>query len=289
MSAQEAAYHVLSIPLAKCSRKTIFINTGPPVERARILKTNEDLRRLNEDSTEVYMEDVFEKYCVRPETLEEVCLAQFASEYVPIRRETDLDEDNLDIDQSKEYRRKKKFSMIRYRRYKLQQDRVNYFREQVLLFMPWRNASQQIESVNCEEVYNENVESIEVNRRLFSAIGDEVLEEALENVHQEVLEVKDEAEEFAKEKNSPSQRIDVIQQGGRETPTNKTENRYNCPKRIPTEDMCMLASRPEGICYAYSKCIQTGNHCIPYFLKWISRRRKKFRHQVRVPVYHQLL
>ncbi|GBM02705.1 hypothetical protein AVEN_32463-1 [Araneus ventricosus] len=69
MPAQEAAYHLLSLPLSKCSRKVIYINTSPREERARMLKTNADLRCLNEDSTEVYMKDLFEKYSTRPETL----------------------------------------------------------------------------------------------------------------------------------------------------------------------------------------------------------------------------
>ncbi|GBN70075.1 hypothetical protein AVEN_184165-1, partial [Araneus ventricosus] len=52
MPAQEAAYHLLSLPLSKCSRKAIYINTSPREERARMLKTNAELRCLNEDSTE---------------------------------------------------------------------------------------------------------------------------------------------------------------------------------------------------------------------------------------------
>ncbi|GBM80454.1 ATP-dependent DNA helicase PIF1 [Araneus ventricosus] len=243
MSAQEAAYHLLSLPLSKCSRKVIYINTSPREERARMLKTNAELRCLNEDSTEVYMKDLFEKYSTRPGTLEDICLAQFVSEYVPIRSKMQFNEDSFNLEKL-EYRRKKKSSVIRYRRYKLQQDRINYFREQVLLFLPWRSEYQEVEIVNCEEMYNECLDRIEENRRLFSAIADEVLEEALENAQQEVIEIEEEeAQDFIMEKVSQHQNVDILQQGGQEIAVNKTVNRYSCPKRISQENICSSISR----------------------------------------------
>lgn len=65
MSAQEAAYHVLSMSLSKQSRKTIFINTGPIAERVLMLKSENDLKKLDRDSAEIYMNDIFQKYSKR--------------------------------------------------------------------------------------------------------------------------------------------------------------------------------------------------------------------------------
>ena len=215
MSAQEAAYHALSMPLSKCSRKTVYINTSPRQERARMLKTNAQLQRLNEDSTEVYMKDLFQKYSERPQQLEDICLATFASEYVPMRREAELDEDKIHLEDTKQYRLKKKTAVIRYRRYKLQQDKANYFREQLLLFLPWRNELEDIESANCEELYKDSEVKIEENRKVFSAIADEVLDDALENAKQQVADVDEkEACKFMKEKLSPEQNVDILQQRG---------------------------------------------------------------------------
>ncbi|XP_059142987.1 uncharacterized protein LOC131930491 [Physella acuta] len=244
MSAQEAAYHALSMPLSKCSRKTVYINTSPRLERARMLKTNAQLQSLNEDSTEVYMKDLFQKYSERPQQLEDVCLATFTSEYVPIRREAEFDEDKIYFEESKEYRRKKKPAVIRYRRYKLQQDKSNYFREQLLLFLPWRNELKDIEQVNCEQLYRDSVVKIEDNRKKFSAIADEILDDALENAKQQVADIEEEeAYEFIKEKLSPEHNVDILQQGGQETPVNKNQNRYSVPNRVPHEDICCLFSR----------------------------------------------
>ncbi|GBM98030.1 hypothetical protein AVEN_151121-1 [Araneus ventricosus] len=182
-----------------------------------MLKTNAELRCLNEDSTEVYMKDLFEKYSTRPGTLEDICLAQFVFEYVPIRSKMQFNEDSFNLEKL-EYRRKKKSSVI--------------------------SEYQEVEIVNREEMYNECLDRIEENRRLFSAIADEVLEEALENAQQEVIEIEEEeAQDFIMEKVSQHQNVDILQQGGQEIAVNKTVNRYICPKRISQENICSSISR----------------------------------------------
>lgn len=65
MSAQEAAYHVLSRPLCKKSRKCIYINTNPIDERVIILKVNnalKDLMKSSPNSTKIFADDIFKKY-----------------------------------------------------------------------------------------------------------------------------------------------------------------------------------------------------------------------------------
>jgi hypothetical protein len=111
MSSQEAAYHVLSLPLSKCSRRSIFINTSPRQERVRMLKHKNQLKDLDTNDTHIYMEDIFEKYAKRNHDLEDICLAQFASEYA--KQKTDKDdcdfaEDNPDCLESEKYYLKKK-------------------------------------------------------------------------------------------------------------------------------------------------------------------------------------
>ena len=62
MSAQEAAYHVLSLHLSKSSRCTVFINTSPIADRVRMLKSDDLLQCMNADSTDGFMETVYDKY-----------------------------------------------------------------------------------------------------------------------------------------------------------------------------------------------------------------------------------
>lgn len=134
MSAQEAVYHALSLPLWKNSRKTIFINIHPTQERIQMLKSKTELNALNSDSDDIFMEDIFTKYSKRPLSMESVCLASFASTYTA-SNVNDIDNDDED-EEIQNYRTRQKSAIIRYRRYKLVQDPVNFFRENVLLFLP---------------------------------------------------------------------------------------------------------------------------------------------------------
>ena len=43
ISAQEAVYVVLQLPMRKASRPVIFINTSPPEERVELLKPLDDI------------------------------------------------------------------------------------------------------------------------------------------------------------------------------------------------------------------------------------------------------
>ncbi|XP_026470005.1 uncharacterized protein LOC113373956 [Ctenocephalides felis] len=180
MSAQEAAYHVLSLSLSKQSRKTIFINTRPTTERVSMLKSIDTLKQLNKDSTEIYVEDLFSKYSKRVESLEYVCLADYAANYEN-RKKKSLDiEDDIDInDEEIEIISRQKSAIIRYTRYKLYQDPANYYREKILLFMPWRNELQEVENVNFEQVFIDHKRIIEDNQRKFAIISDETLDDAL--------------------------------------------------------------------------------------------------------------
>lgn len=46
ISAQEAVYIVLQLPMRKASRQIIFINTSPPEERVELLKPFDDIKEM---------------------------------------------------------------------------------------------------------------------------------------------------------------------------------------------------------------------------------------------------
>lgn len=54
ISAQEAAYLVLQLPIRKASRQAIFINTSPPEERVELLKPINDITDMEDDCEEIY-------------------------------------------------------------------------------------------------------------------------------------------------------------------------------------------------------------------------------------------
>lgn len=77
MSAQEAAWYLLRQPMAKSSVVTVYIPTIYPTERQRIRKTMKELEVLEDDCTNIWKENWFDKYEKRPDDLDNVTLAQF--------------------------------------------------------------------------------------------------------------------------------------------------------------------------------------------------------------------
>ena len=88
ISAQEAVYLTLQIPLHKASRDVIFVNTSPPDERTVMIKNFTILKTLPDDSDDVTFLSVLDHYSARPSTLDDVCLAAYVSWYRRIPSKT---------------------------------------------------------------------------------------------------------------------------------------------------------------------------------------------------------
>ena len=70
VSAQEAVYLDLQIPLTKCTRDIVFINTSIPEERIFLLKPKAALDELPAESTDVESVNVIQRYSKDPGSLE---------------------------------------------------------------------------------------------------------------------------------------------------------------------------------------------------------------------------
>ena len=81
ISAQEAVYIVLQLAMRKSSRQVLFINTSPPEDRVHLLKSIKDLNEMDDDSEEIYMTGLVERYTKRPCSLEHVSLADWVAWY----------------------------------------------------------------------------------------------------------------------------------------------------------------------------------------------------------------
>lgn len=174
-SAQEAAYLCLQLPLSAASREVIFINTSSPNERTFLLKSKANLEKLSADSTDIEAENIIKRYSKRPKQLEKWCLADYASKLnvsyprLPDSDEVDWDgdDDNAQSSDSEGYsndeddlkfeeqsfpkvinitlpngttiKERKCARVLRYVRFNLKTDAENYYRERLLLFLPWRN------------------------------------------------------------------------------------------------------------------------------------------------------
>ena len=165
VSAQEAAYLALQLPLTKASRDVVFINTSESSQRTCLLKQKEALEALPSDSTDIISDNIVKRYAKRPKQLQKMCLADYVSELditYPKKKQQSTEEvndDEIAISDSENHddlntsenwttltlnngiiiRRRTNRKVIRYVRYNLKTDSENHYREKLFLFMPWRN------------------------------------------------------------------------------------------------------------------------------------------------------
>lgn len=143
MPAQEAAWYLLREPMAKSSVVTVYIPTIYPTERHRIRKTLKELSSLDDDCTNIWKENWFDKYEKRPTTLENVTLAQFVANY--------------NMRKKGEYYKRKTSRVIRYRNYNMANNFNDYRREMVLLHIPFRSEDNDVLAENKYiQVYEDN-------------------------------------------------------------------------------------------------------------------------------------
>ena len=81
ISAQEAVYIVLQLPMRNSSRQVIFVNTAPPEDRVKLLKPMTEIEEMDDDSEDVHCTGLLNRYIQRPTALENVSLANWASRY----------------------------------------------------------------------------------------------------------------------------------------------------------------------------------------------------------------
>ena len=81
VSAQEAVYRLLSLPLTKGSRQVIFIPTDLPENRTRLFKPMKFIETLDDDDPNVFQISILDRYEARPVSVEDLCLAEFVARY----------------------------------------------------------------------------------------------------------------------------------------------------------------------------------------------------------------
>jgi DNA replication protein DnaC len=181
------------MPFTSSSRQCIFINTGPPNERTILVRPSKDLEELPDESEDIAESTLLDHYAKRAVDLSSVCLADFAALYDYVKRGTEPEgepnneEATGDIDpeanshptqrvtaprfkqqfESGVMVRRYKSKIIRCRRYGKAQDPDNYYREQCMLYMPWRDETADILNHISEGLYQENQIVIQANRQKY--------------------------------------------------------------------------------------------------------------------------
>ena len=222
--AQEAVYLALQLPLTRKTRQVVFINTSAPEDRTRLLKSEELLKELPENSTDIYSSNELIRYTQRPKQLENWCLADYVSklnvqypkstekettDHKPfddnvddeIKINNDIDDDdilsnedvqsgktviNIELKNGLKIKSRKHPRVIRCVRFKEKVDPENYYREQLLLYWHWRN--EQVDLLAGGESYKAHYDRIKsflnVKKKEYDNKSDE-LDKAMERAENE--------------------------------------------------------------------------------------------------------
>ena len=169
ISAQEAAYIALQLALRKSSRTTVYLNTAPPDDRVRLLKSCQEIEDMDDEDTNIDSSNILDRYSNRERALDKTCLAEWAAWYDsrakkppkpptttdidgnPPEIDNQQDEDNEDDipllhaeerDQPK--KRRTRARILRCPWFSLAKDSEKHFRELIMLFIPWRDEENDL-------------------------------------------------------------------------------------------------------------------------------------------------
>ena len=153
ISAQEAVYRLLSLPMKQLSRSVVFVDTNPKSERIAVLKDKKTLDQLPDDDTNVFQKSLIDRYQHRPRQIQSMCLAEFAATYVTNYQHGDDSEcDALPASDNEttssqikltdgygKMNKRKREAVIRFRQYNKDAEPSNWYRAKLMLYYPWYN------------------------------------------------------------------------------------------------------------------------------------------------------
>ena len=84
VSAQEAAYRLLSILMKQLSPSVVFLNTNTSDQRIGLLKPLQCLEAMDDNDENISQKSLLDRYIHRPAQLENVSYAEFGANYTVI-------------------------------------------------------------------------------------------------------------------------------------------------------------------------------------------------------------
>ena len=199
VSAQEAVYRILSLPLKQLSRKVIFVNTDFKKDRVGVFKKAEVLAALDDEDENIYQTSLIDRYAARPPIVEDMCLAELAANYSTSYNTKDEPSDVLPADDSNEhgasqhiklnnglgyvYKRKQE-AVIRFHKFNLTKEPERVYHSKLMLYLPWRNEEQDILGgyISHKARYDDLSDQVLVNEQKYSQNAS-VIDEAYEQLH----------------------------------------------------------------------------------------------------------
>ena len=209
VGAPESAMRELSMWIMKKSRKVTYVNSNMKSDRVSLPKPPDALHDMEDDEDNVYMTSIHDRYALRPDKLENMCLAKFAVNYEYegkrcrndgseglIGDECDDDDplvasgnvcprwnDTIELKNKTGFMRKRtKEAILRVTSFKQTTDPEKYYHSRLLLYLPWRDEYELIDGYDSyKEKYLTVCDLVEHNAMGFNMHRQE-LENAIDDV-----------------------------------------------------------------------------------------------------------
>ena len=156
ISQHEAIARLISIPLRQSNITVKYIPTAPEENRTRMLKSKSELEKLDDNDKNVFVPNMVDRYCARPNTLISMCMAEFVSYYrtcssmktdklTVIADERNIQEQfrsnsTIKLKNNLGYmQRKIKPYILRYYNVSKQNSPELYYHRLLLMYYPWTN------------------------------------------------------------------------------------------------------------------------------------------------------
>lgn len=163
--------------------------------------------------------------------------------------------------------KREKLKVIRYRRFSHKKNTDEFFREQCLLFLPWRNEEKDIQNQNSQQLYDENKDVIRENQKKYVTIPDDEIDELFNSLatfgdDDQLDEEDQELLNYLREQGEP---VDILEQGGLVKPKTKetSTNRYFAPMKVPHNEVLQslenLNTRQRTFVMHVLKCLKSNN------------------------------
>lgn len=133
---------------------------------------------LDENSMDIYQTGVIERYVVRPQFLENLCLADFVSWYTFNGTGEMHGQDTEKKFKTKGgvFTKRREQKVLRFCNFNRLTQTADFFRERVMLFYPWRNEESEVENANCELICTEHNQLIDQNCKKYIKLSEDISE-----------------------------------------------------------------------------------------------------------------
>ena len=147
VSCQEAAHRMCNLHLKECSRTVVYLPVDENATRISLpLARIEAKAKKNEGDDDIWFKNIVDRYQARPDGVEfdNMCLAQFASEYRMVYGQTNS-QNKIQLKDDYGTMQKKmdgNFAVIRHPRHSKDTKPEKFYQGQLKVYLPWRHKCQ---------------------------------------------------------------------------------------------------------------------------------------------------